>query len=251
MVPTEPSVADPVVGAVITPLRLSLLGGFELRRGAKRLEVPLSSQRVVAFLALHKCPVQRVFVAGSLWVDTSDSHAAASLRSALWRLRRGGAGSAVGVKSTCLSLGPQVDVDVHDLAHRAHRLLHDGSYADDDLASLAEPGDVLPDWYEDWALIERERLRQLRLNALDKLCALLVDAGETEEAVEVGVAAVACEPLRESAHFALMRAHVAAGNIGEALRQYRLYRGLLRQKLDLEPSPNLRELAEGLAGGGV
>ena len=95
---------------------------------------------------------------------------------------------------------------------------------------------------DDWALIERERCRQLRLNALEELCACLTTDGRTREAVVAGVAAVAGEPLRESAHDVLIRAHLAAGNAGEALREFRLYRALLRDALGLSPSPRLGAL---------
>ena len=48
------------------------------------------TRRVMAILALRDGPLLRVFVAGALWPDTVDERAAASLRSALWRLHRSG-----------------------------------------------------------------------------------------------------------------------------------------------------------------
>jgi DNA-binding SARP family transcriptional activator len=57
---------------------------------------------------------------------------------------------------------------------------------------------------------------------------------------------VAAEPLRESAHRALIGAHLAEGNPGEALRQYQLFRGLLGRELGIEPSPRIRALLAGL-----
>jgi DNA-binding SARP family transcriptional activator len=68
-------------------------------------------------------------------------------------------------------------------------------------------------------LVERERFRQLRLHALEALCRRLTGDGLHAEAVDAGIAAIAAEPLRESAHRALMSAHVAEGNRGEAMRQ--------------------------------
>jgi DNA-binding SARP family transcriptional activator len=224
------------------PLRLSVLSGFSLRRGEEALEIPLSSKRVVAFLALHAQPLERGFVAGSLWLDATEAHAAACLRTALWRLGRAGAGGLVRASGTRLVLAPDVELDLADLAARTRRLLCGGSAEEDDLATMMGYGDVLPDWYEDWALIERERFRQLRLNALEELCVFLTTEGRTREAVVAGVAAVAGEPLRESAQDVLIRAHLAAGNTGEALRQFRVYRTLLRDALGLTPSARLGAL---------
>jgi DNA-binding SARP family transcriptional activator len=60
--------------------------------------------------------------------------------------------------------------------------------------------------------------------------------------VEAGLAAVRAEPLRESAHRTLVRAHLAEGNRFEANRQYHNCRRLLQAELGLEPSRGLREL---------
>ena len=67
----------------------------------------------------------------------------------------------------------------------------------------------------------------------------LTGAGRFAEAFELGLAALAGEPLRESAHRALVRVHLAEGNVGEAVRQYELCRSLLREKLGVEPSEQM------------
>jgi len=104
-------------------------------------------------------------------------------------------------------------------------------------------GDLLPDWYDDdWILLERERFRQLRLRALDALCARHLDAGRHGQALEAGLLSLAGEPLRESAHRALIRIHFAEGNTVEALRQYRLCRRVLHDQLGIEPTQQLLDL---------
>jgi DNA-binding SARP family transcriptional activator len=224
-------------------LRLDLLHGFELRSGGRAVGLPPSGQRVVAFLALHARPLARVFVAGSLWTDASEERAAAALRTALWRI---GAPATEVVRSDgpTLALDRRVDVDLAIASRRAHEVLEGAAAAPRgaDLALLCDAGDLLPDWYEDWVLIERERFRQLRLHALEALCRSLSAAGRHAEATEAGGAAVGCEPLRESAHRALAAAHLAEGNAGEALRQYDLCRGLLQRDLALAPSEAFEEL---------
>jgi len=82
------------------------------------------------------------------------------------------------------------------------------------------------------------------LHALDTLCERLTTGGRLEEALEAGLCAVAAEPLRESAHRAVVRVHLEEGNTAEAIRQYRLCRRLLKEQLGVEPSPRMLQLFE-------
>ncbi len=107
---------------------------------------------------------------------------------------------------------------------------------------MVRAGELLPDWYDDWVMFERERLRQLRLHALEILCRRLAAAGSFGPAVDAGLAAVLGEPLRESAQRVLIEAHLAEGNRSEAIRQYNSYRVRLYAELGLQPSPSLRRL---------
>jgi DNA-binding SARP family transcriptional activator len=139
-----------------------------------------------------------------------------------------------------------VRVDLLEAAACARGALREDAAADVDFDLSALACDLLPDWYEDWVLFERERFRQLRLRALDALCERLTRAGRLNEALEAGLLSVAGEPLRESAHRALMRLHLADGNTGEAVRQYRLYERLLREQVGIQPSERIQELVRGL-----
>src|SRR4051794_17823043 len=69
---------------------LSLLNACGLRRGGAAIALPMSAQRLLAFLALHEHPVRRVYVAGTLYIDTTEDRASANLRSSLWRLHQPG-----------------------------------------------------------------------------------------------------------------------------------------------------------------
>src|SRR5215471_6958330 len=71
-------------------LDLVLMKGFELTHGGRRVSLPLSAQRLVALLALNERPLPRLYVAGTLWIDSTEEHSNGSLRSALWRLHRPG-----------------------------------------------------------------------------------------------------------------------------------------------------------------
>jgi DNA-binding SARP family transcriptional activator len=221
---------------------LSLLDAFELRCDGELVGLPVSAQRLLAFLALHERPLLRPYVAGTLWIDVSDDRAGASLRSSLWRLNRSGH-RLVDATSTRLGLAAGIDVDVRSSLALARRLLDGTAPAEElDSAEASLNGEVLPDWYDDWLVFERERFRQLSLHALEVLSDRLLAAGRLGGALGAALAAVRGEPLRESAHRALIRVHLAEGNHAEALRQRDFYRRLLREGLGVEPSPQLDEL---------
>ncbi len=214
--------------------RLSLLQGFELEHDQAPVLLPLTAQRLVAFLALHRRRLLRVYVAGVLWIDSSQESANASLRTTLWRLRQ--PFPLVDASASHLALNQEVSVDLHRVSALSHAVVSGGGDDASDLAELIDAGDLLPDWYDDWVVIERERFRQRRLHALEALCERLAGQGRYGEAVEAGLTAVAGEPLRESTHRAVMRAHLAEGNRHEALRQYGMLRALLCDQLGLEPT---------------
>lgn len=221
-------------------VRIALLRGFQLSRDDRLLALPLGAQRLVAFLALQDRPVLRVFVAGSLWLDKREQLACASLRSALWQLRRNGL-DVVKVSRNHLLLSRCVDVDLWDTLAEAQQVIHGHEDQPARLHRLLA-GDLLPDWYEDWVIVERERIRQLRLHALETLGQRLIDQDRPAQAIEAGLAAVAADPLRESAHRVVISAHLAEGNHSEALRQYEIYERMLDDNLGLRPSQRIREL---------
>lgn len=222
--------------------RLSLLNSFALSSEGQDIALPRSAQRLIAFLALHERGQARLNVACALWLDTPEERAFANLRSALWRANHGGR---VIVESFggLLRLSSQIGVDVWHARHTALRLI-DQAPGDDpaELAVSLLDAELLADWYEDWVLVERERFRQLRLHALEAACETLTAERRYAEALRVGLAAVAAEPLRESAHRAVIRAHLAEGNRGEAVRQYRLCRRLIEGSLGSRPSRSLEQL---------
>jgi DNA-binding SARP family transcriptional activator len=206
----------------------------------------MSAQRIIAFLALHERPLQRVYVAGMLWLDKPEERAFANLRSTLWRLHQPGY-TLIEANGREVRLAPEVRVDFHEGVRLAHRLLNgstDRADLDVDWRPLA--GELLPDWYDEWVFLERERYRQLSLHALEALSERLAAARRFGAALEAALAAVAGEPLRESAHRALIRTHLAEGNIAEAIREYRYFKQLLHDRLSLDPSPAMEALVEGL-----
>jgi DNA-binding SARP family transcriptional activator len=219
-----------------------LLGGFGLFVDRRTTQVPLAAQRVVALLALRRRAVARSEASGTLWPDATETHANGCLRTALWRLRRAEPALVV-VTPTHLHLASFVRTDMREVACYAHRLL-DASDRLDGLPPDVQPllGELLPGWYDDWVLFERERLRQLTLHALEALADRLLACGQFGAALEAAYAAIRSEPLRESAHRTLIRIHLAEGNCAEALRAYRSCADLFDRELGLAPSRGLTSL---------
>jgi DNA-binding SARP family transcriptional activator len=229
----------------VPTLHLHLLGSFQLILNQRVLPVTIGSQRLIAFLALHDRLLPRMFIAGVLWPDVPTGRANANLRAGLWRLPAP-CRPAVEQSTQNLRLG-NIAVDLRDATALAERLLDRTQHcAEGQLGSATRmelSAELLPTWYDDdWVLVERERFHQLRLHALEALCDRLITAGRYGEAIDAGLAAVTAEPLRESAHRVLIKAHLAEGNQGEADRQYQLCRQLLRDELGVEPSNALRAL---------
>jgi DNA-binding SARP family transcriptional activator len=223
--------------------RLTLLGAWRLADSEDVLEVGVNGRRLFALLALRgRC--DRAYLSGTLWPECSTPHAYGNLRATLSRLhRRGLDGPLACSASGVMALRPEVGIDVIGVVVAAREVL-DGDPVPEPrrMARRLACPDLLTGWYEDWVLLERERLRQLRLHALEKLSARLLADGEPAAAVEAALDAVTIEPLRESAHACLIRAHLAEGNRTEARRQFQLLRQLLRQELDEEPSSLVSDL---------
>lgn len=223
-------------------VRLKLLGGFVVLLDDKPVDICTSSQRVLALLALRDQALHRSHVAGILWPDYGEDRAAANLRTALCRLPLG-AGVLVACNRHQIALSPRVEVDLHHVCAQVQRVFDQ----DDDVLQLQLVRhqlklDLLPDWYEDWAVTEQERYSEVRLRALEQLCKGLLGAGRTAAAVEVGLAATAADPLRETAQSLLISSYLAEGNRAKAHWQYRKFRTQLRRELELEPSPALSKL---------
>jgi DNA-binding SARP family transcriptional activator len=149
-----------------------------------------------------------------------------------------------------LGLAEGVTVDIGHAQRLARRLLDPAVTPEQsDLSPAAIvilSGDLLPGWYEDWVLVEAEDWRQLRLHALETLAGRLTAVGCWGQAAHAAGAAVRAEPLRESAHAALIQVHLAEGNQSEAVRQFTRYQALLHAELGLEPTQRLRRLIQGL-----
>jgi DNA-binding SARP family transcriptional activator len=237
------------VVAALTPatrqdeLALHLISGpYVVERGCRR-ELPENTRRVLALVAMRPDRLSRPVAAGRLWPAGDERRAAGNLRSALWRLRGAGIDLVEGDRST-LGLRPDTLVDVRLAEGWALRMI-DGCPTPVDLAATGwqeNAFDLLPGWYDDWVVFERERLRQRMLHGLEAMSRLLVRAARPVQAVRAAGVAVSIDPLRESAQRVLIEAHLASGHTAAARRCLYRYRALLEGELGVTPRIELMAL---------
>jgi DNA-binding SARP family transcriptional activator len=225
---------------------IGVLGGFSVAIDGRPVTgLPVGSQRLLVFLALHDRTVSRAAIAASIWPDVSSERAGVSLRSSLARLDGLGREAIVAASAT-LSLTDTVTVDYKQAQALAHRLLDsdtpifDGDLAAAAIATLSR--ELLPDWFDEWILAESDDWRHLRATAVEALAVRLLKAGRFAEAEGAARAAMRVDPLRETPHSTLIRIHIADGNQSEALGVFEAYRVALREALDLEPTEQFSAL---------
>jgi DNA-binding SARP family transcriptional activator len=235
-------------------LELSLLGGFRLRSTAGP-DLPVTRRKAQALLAYLALPAGRVHprdkLAALLWPDTTDSQARQNLRQALAALRRGLGAAARALRTTDAVVVLDPDLLAVDVA-RFERLVAETRPAALEEAVVVYEGALLEGVavdsppFEEWLLAERERLRELALEALARLLAHHRQAGRLDAAMATALRLVALEPLHESVHRTLMRLYASDGRQDLALRQYQVCVDVLRRELGVEPEAETQRLYQDL-----
>lgn len=202
-----------------------MIGGFGLK---PLVSLSLAGRRLLAYLAIKSHAVSRAVAASELWLDVSDDCARANLRRALWHLPRGW------VVSVGEDLHLDATSDLADAQAIAIRALQGESLSLQEIRLLRE--DLLPGWHDEWAMSAQEDFRLLRVQALEAACRTMSGAGQLALATQAGAAALAAEPLCESAADALIGAHLAQGNRFEAVQCFRALAARLEAELGVGPS---------------
>jgi DNA-binding SARP family transcriptional activator/tetratricopeptide (TPR) repeat protein len=232
-------------------LSLTLLGGFQARLDpGPALSLPTrKSQALLAYLAL---PLGRAHprdtLAALLWGGTRETSARASLRQALFAIRRALApveGDVLRQNSDTLALvADAVDVDVAAF----ECFVADGDPETLERAAALYRGDLLSGFaldeapFEDWLLLERERLRELAVEGLAKLLAHHRRGGASDAAIATALRLLTLDSLQEPIHRTLMRLYAEQGRRGTALRQYQHCVAVLQRELGVEPETETQQL---------
>ncbi|MDX6659242.1 MAG: hypothetical protein QOJ55_64, partial [Solirubrobacteraceae bacterium] len=226
-------------------LRVRLLGPMEVERDGETIPPPASRRAwaLLAWLALHPGEHARGHVAAQFWPDVLDSSARASLRSAVWALRRalGPDEEIVVAGRERLGLGAGaglwVDVQAFDEHVGADRLA--------DAAGLVR-GDLLAGLDDEWALQARDEFRDRLSDVLERLAGEADEQADSEAAIAWARRRATLDPLDEAAHRDLMTRLAADGDRAGALAVHGRLRARLGRELGVAPAPATRELADRL-----
>jgi DNA-binding SARP family transcriptional activator/tetratricopeptide (TPR) repeat protein len=226
-------------------LRVSVLGRMGVERDGVELDAPTSRRAwsLLAYLALHPGPQSRGELAARFWPDVLDSSARASLRSAVWSLRRALEPAADAIliagRDEIALASEELWVDARAFAE----LIEQGR--DRDAVELCR-GELLSGFEEDWISTAREEHREQLLKGLERLACKCETNGDHAGAIEWSRRQVACDPFGEEAHRRLIARLAQSGDRAAALLAYRSLADRLRRELSVAPSPLTRQLVEGL-----
>ncbi len=235
----------PVVAtSVADGYRLNLLGDAAVLHDGVPVSLLRRERLLVALLALQGSR-PRGYIAGTLWPETAEVRARASLRQSLRNLRQVLPDGIV-VGQTSLGLAPDLSVDVWELRHHCDEVLGGATRltvrrALDALHAITGP-ELLLGEFDEWVDVERRRLQRQRLHALERLARVFNRLGETGWAITAAEAASDLDPLREEPAALLIALHMAEGSIVEARRTFDTFRRRLRAELRVEPSPKITAL---------
>ena len=242
--------------------RFRLFGKFTAHQDAELLKGLEASkdQELLSYLLLHRDrPHSREALAALLWGDTSTEKSKKYLRQALWHLHAAlnsdneNSSGVLLVENDWLSLNPRSNLwtDVADFEHAfsdaegiaGRQLDAQKAQALREAVSLYSD-DLLPGYYQDWILFERERLQNMYLLMLDKLIVYLQFQGEYEVAQGYGATILRYDPARERTHRQLMYLYSLGGDRTSALRQFERCALALKQELGVKPERKTVELYE-------
>jgi predicted ATPase/DNA-binding SARP family transcriptional activator/predicted negative regulator of RcsB-dependent stress response len=240
-------------------LEARLLGQFEVRMDNKPIAIPSRpAQSLAAFLLLNPgIEHRREKLAGILWPDATEKNALSNLRHALWRLR-----AAIESKRSRRTTQPHLLTDDISITWNtkseywldASALLRgfaEKTSADEQMQALNQyRGELLPGFYDDWAVLERERLRSVYEQRMTRLLDRLQEEQRWETLIESAEKWIALGLVPEAAFRAMMIAYSRLGDRSKVAGTWQRLVESLRKDLGVEPSEQSRLLYEELKTGG-
>lgn len=204
---------------------------------------------LVVYLAVNPGSCSREELADLLWSDYSQERATGNLRVVLSDVRK--------------KIGDYLYIDRHSVSIQTrgdiwvdvHQLLGAIENNNLELAISLYRGDFLESFYlrgasrfENWQVVEREKIRLELVDGLSEAVQSLLKAGNSKEAIKYLVHLTALEPLLESAHRRLMQAYYENGEISLALKQFEICKQTLREELSVIPAEDTLKLYAHIAG---
>lgn len=243
--------------------RVFLFRDFEVRRADEQLSGldGRKVQELFSFLLLNReRPHRREYLMALFWEESSEARAQKYLRQTLWQLQSsldpnpaGGAERAIQSNNDWVQISPQANIWCDVLDFETAFLLSQGTAGPalnaSQLGALKRAvtlyrGDLLEGCYQNWCLVERERLQNIFLMMLDKLIDSCLAQGAYEDGIAYGMRVLKQDYARERTHRRLMRLYSLLGDRSSALRQFELCALALRAELDVAPSEHTYRLFE-------
>jgi predicted ATPase/DNA-binding SARP family transcriptional activator len=248
-------------------LEIRAFGGLTIRRGGQ-LTTERSPRKVNAlllYLACSRCAYPREVLAELFWPDRPRDQSLANLRAALNSLRQYLA-PYVNITRQTVAMNPESSfwLDVAELESRLEDADVQWAQVSGTPTTRATrleraldlyQGDFLEGFYidslgfEDWALLERERLRFRVMEAFDALIACYASYDEYATGIEQATRLLQLDTLREKTHRQLMMLLARSGQRSAALAQYETCKRLLDAELGVNPTPDTTELYEQIRDG--
>jgi predicted ATPase/DNA-binding SARP family transcriptional activator len=230
-------------------LKIFLLGAFSVKLGEKVLLPASNSARsLLAYLFFYRHQTHsRTVLAGSFWPDLPEERARRALSQALWHIRNclPGIVETTGQEIYLLEghYSFWIDTEIFE------RQTSDSDIARDQLLRTIDlyRGDLLEGNYENWILLERERLKELYFTALENLIQSEKAEGNYQNALNLGLRLTKADPLRESAYREVLRLYYLLNRPEAALQQYALCKKILQDELGVEPESETTALAQEIA----
>lgn len=235
-------------------LQIRFFGHLQVSEGPASLthRLPARSQRLLAYLLLRRrAPVAREAAAFTLWPDNTETESLGALRRSLNELRAAlpAADGCEWIIAAHGELQWNPDAPYWLDSEEFERGLRQSTPAALHNAINLYTGDLLPELGDEWAVVERERLRQCYFDALAQMAAHHRALGEYETAVDLTRRVLAIEPLAEAAHRDLIALHYLTGDRASALAAYERLCAGLRTELGVEPMAETQDLFEAVADG--
>ena len=236
----------------------------ESASGPFRLE-SAKTLALLFYLAQNPAPQSRHRLMGLLWGTLPEASARRDLRHALWNLRRqlrptGGASLLVTAGQNVWLLPHAWRLDAAELEAACSAAILAPDLDELALKTLRQAldlyqGDYLDGFYVDdapvfdeWVLVEQERLRDLARGGLALLVEASVARGSLADALRQAQRLVGLDPWREDAHRRVMHLLALTGRRDAALAQYEQCRRVLATELGAEPTSETRALFRQLLG---
>jgi predicted ATPase/DNA-binding SARP family transcriptional activator len=246
-------------------LKIYTLGDFRIQRGGEPFDALRSrkAQALLVYLASTSKSHSREVLADFFWSESSQTRAMSNLRDVIHALKTY-LEPFVDITRYSIALNPEsrIWIDIAELEIALSSIQDGGGTVSTKTANELETAlklyqkDFLEGFYlrgatgfEEWQLIERERIRLAALDGYNALIQFQLEGGNYKKGINYARRALALEPLMEVGHQQLMRLLALSGRSSEALVHYETCKQILEKELGVEPSEETKGLYESLLKG--